>query len=170
MNHPLIILAQHSQNSLAFEGRRALARRARSFLGSSLVCAVALLGCSSEDGEPIDERTFAQQVEDGGALYGEHCATCHGDAGQGTSDGPAVVGDDALPLRAPSGAKREGKFRTAADIFGFTTAAMPGDDPGSLPDQEIVDILAFALFANGAELEKPLSLENAGSIVVNEDD
>jgi ubiquinol-cytochrome c reductase cytochrome c subunit len=34
--------------------------------------------------------TFAAQVERGGELYGEHCASCHGDAGQGGPKAPTL--------------------------------------------------------------------------------
>ena len=45
---------------------------------------------------------FQDQVEWGAMLYGVHCASCHGDAGQGTATGPRVVGLDegALDARA----------------------------------------------------------------------
>ena len=38
------------------------------------------------------------QAEAGGPLYGQFCAKCHGDAGQGTDQAPPVVGPNALPL------------------------------------------------------------------------
>lgn len=134
-------------------------------------------GCSSSDdgsggdGDATgdgDARTFEDQVADGSALYGTHCAHCHGDAGQGTEDGPQVVGEGALPLDPPEERMvRTTQFVTAADIFAFARENMPGDDPGALTTQEMVDVLAFALFANGVTLEEPLSTENAGDIVVN---
>lgn len=114
--------------------------------------------------------TFEAQVARGGELYGDHCAKCHGDAGQGTENAPAVVGDDALPLEPPEEREvRTTEFHTALDVFLFADEYMPGDDPGSLPDQEMVDILAFALFANGVELDEPLDFDNANSVVINED-
>lgn len=134
-----------------------------------LMCPLA--GCSSSDDEPPPEQemaTFEQQVERGGTLYGTHCAECHGNAGQGTSEAPAVVGEGALPRTPPATRTvRTAEFETALDVFVFASENMPGDDPGSLADQEMVDILAFALFANGVVLEEPLGFENAGDIVIN---
>jgi mono/diheme cytochrome c family protein len=132
----------------------------------------AIVACSSDgddETDAVDDRTFEQQVADGGELYGMHCAHCHGDAGQGTDDGPQVVGAGALPLEPPEERMvREAEFRTALDVFTFASENMPGDDPGSLSDQQIVDVLAFALFANGVMLEEPLGFDNAADIVINE--
>jgi len=44
---------------------------------------------------------------------------------------------------------------------------MPGDDPGSLDMATYVDILAFALSANGVELETPLDADVAADLVIN---
>jgi hypothetical protein len=45
---------------------------------------------------------------------------------------------------------------------------MPFDDPGSLTDEEYLDIIAFALFANEVPLVQPLTVSTADEIVVNE--
>ncbi|HSC88846.1 MAG TPA: cytochrome c [Polyangiaceae bacterium] len=124
------------------------------------------LGCSDDTAER--PATFEAQVERGGQLFGDHCAHCHGDSGQGTSLAPAVVGEGALPLYPPAERQvRTSEFRTALDVFVFADANMPGDAPGSLPDDDLIDILAFALFANGVELDEPLSADNAASVVIN---
>lgn len=122
---------------------------------------------SSEAG-PSETRTFDDQVQAGLTVYVDRCAGCHGDAGQGTASGPAVVGDGALPLDPPDGAARTTQFRTALDVFTFASQTMPGDAPGSLEPAQMVDVLAFALSANGVTLEEPLSGDNAASIVINE--
>jgi len=125
-------------------------------------------GDSGDTGDTAD--TFEAQVQRGGELYGDHCAKCHGDAGQGTDRAPAVVGEGALPLDPPAERQvRTTQFHTALDVFVFADEYMPGDDAGSLPDEDMVDILAFALFANGVELDEPLGFDNADSVVINED-
>lgn len=142
-------------------------------LGAALLtfpgCGSSTESDDSGDGDGDgDARTFEDQVEDGGVLYGQHCAHCHGSSGQGTADGPQVVGEGALPLDPPEERMvRMSQFVTAEDIFVFAIEYMPGDDPGSLNTEQMVDVLAFALFANGVMLQEPLSTENAGSIVVN---
>lgn len=113
------------------------------------------LGCGGgEAAAPAARQPAAapDQVARGGALYGENCASCHGDGGQGTAGAPAVVGASALPLVAPAGAKRDVEFRTAGDVLRWVRVAMPGDAPGSLSPDEYAAILAFALKANGVDV------------------
>jgi hypothetical protein len=52
-------------------------------------------------------------------------------------------------------------------VYEFASENMPGDDPGSLEASEYVDILAFALSANGVELDTPLDAEVAADLVIN---
>jgi mono/diheme cytochrome c family protein len=111
--------------------------------------------------------TVAAQIETGKQLYGANCASCHGDGGQGTDKAPPVVGKDAFPLEPRSGAKRDVKFHTAADVFAWTTKHMPGDAPGSLSTDEYLAIFAFDLTANGIKLEAPLDGAAAAAIVLH---
>lgn len=101
-------------------------------------------------------------------LYGEHCASCHGDSGQG-GEGPPLVGlqSGALPLDPPEGAQvRTQPFRTVADIAAFVVANMPPGQAGSLAEEEYWSILAFDLKANGIELDQPLTPELAATLEV----
>lgn len=114
--------------------------------------------------------TFEEQAALGAKLYAENCARCHGDHGQGTDKAPRVVGLDkgAFPLNPPPGAKlRKTQFRTAADIAKFASKNMPADKPGSLPEWQYWDILAFALKANGIELHHKLDAETAKQVVIH---
>jgi mono/diheme cytochrome c family protein len=114
--------------------------------------------------------TFAEQVTLGQKLYSEQCAGCHGNSGEGTKDGPAVVGLDkgALPLEPASTAKyRKTQFKTVADIADFVVKSMPPKAPGSLTGEEYLAILAFDLKANGIDLgDKKLDLELAKTLEV----
>lgn len=114
--------------------------------------------------------TFAEQVALGQQLYGAHCASCHGNAGQGTAGAPAVVGLDkgALPLDPSANAKyRKTQFKTVADIAGFAVATMPPSAPGSLSAEEYWSVLAFDLKANGIDLgDKKLTPELAATLEV----
>src|SRR5688572_11748302 len=126
---------------------------------------LAFSACSSGG----SSRTFDQQVEAGGELYGEHCADCHGAAGEGTDDAPALVGEGALPEEPPEDRQfRMNDFNTAADVYAFASEYMPATDPDSVTDADKVDILAFALYANGIELEEELTLDNADEVVIHE--
>jgi S-disulfanyl-L-cysteine oxidoreductase SoxD len=98
--------------------------------------------------------TFAEQVTLGQKLYGEQCASCHGDGGEGKT-APPVVGLDkgALPQSPPATAKyRKTEFKTVADIADFVVKNMPPKAPGSLSEEQYFAILAFDLKANGIDL------------------
>jgi cytochrome c len=113
--------------------------------------------------ESVDE-----QVARGAKLYGEHCAKCHGDAGQGTDKGPAVVGKGALPKDPPADRKfRKTQFRTAADVFDFVAKAMPAKNPEKVSATDKAAILAFDLKANGVKLDKVVTREVAEKIVLH---
>ena len=109
------------------------------------------------------------QAEAGGPLYGQFCAKCHGDAGQGTDQAPPVVGANALPLDPrPTAKARKNQFHTAKDIADFVLANMPPKGPKPTVEQYL-DILAFDLKANGIDLTgKPaLTPDMLSSIVIH---
>jgi len=109
----------------------------------------------------------AAQIETGKGLYVAKCAKCHGDAGQGTKDGPVVVGKDAFPLKPRDGSKRTVEFHTAADVFAFAAKAMPGDAPGTMSTDDLLAVFAFDLTANGVKLTVPLDATRAAAIVLH---
>jgi cytochrome c len=150
-------------------------------LGFVLIGIMAACGGSSKKSSaPVGSGTgevkaapaggFEAQAEAGGKLYAANCAKCHGDAGQGTAKGPAVVGKDALPLDPPAtdwGKKRAVQFKTGADVFAFVKKTMPADDPAALKDDEYVSILAFDLKANGVTLPAALDGPSAAALVLH---
>jgi S-disulfanyl-L-cysteine oxidoreductase SoxD len=120
---------------------------------------------TSSGGAPA---TFAEQVELGQKVYGEHCASCHGASGSG-GKAPALVGlsKGALPLNPPATAKyRKTQFKTVADIANFVTKTMPPTAPGSLTAEQYWATLAFDLKANGINLDKKLDATVAQSLTV----
>lgn len=133
----------------------------------------ALGGCAAEvaPGAPAASRpatvSFQDQVRAGGETYGAKCASCHGASGEGGS-APRVVDlkEGALPLEPRQGSKRTARFVTVADVATFTVATMPGNAPGSLAADEAWAILAFALSANGIQLEEPLGPELAKTLTI----
>ena len=135
-----------------------------------------LVACSSSSSapapvpkaaEPVHDEAVTAQVERGKRLFADRCSDCHGDAGQGTDDGPALVGATALPTQPRAGAKRTVLFRTAADVFAFASRNMPADDRASLTADEYLAICAYALTANGATLDRPLDQTGAQAIVLH---
>jgi mono/diheme cytochrome c family protein len=118
--------------------------------------------------DPVaDTEAVEVQIELGKQLYADACATCHGDAGEGTEDGPPLVGEGVLPAEPRPGAKREVRFRTAADVYAFARTTMPADDPGALAADQYLAICAFALRANGIALARPLDPVTAQLLVLH---
>ena len=119
-------------------------------------------------GEP---QTFAEQVTAGKKLYGENCAGCHGDSGEGSGKSPPVVGlaKGALPLDAPATSKfRKGtQFHTAADVGAWSAKNMPPGQGGSLKEWEYWAIIAFDVKANGVDFDKKVDATTAKDIVLH---
>jgi mono/diheme cytochrome c family protein len=113
--------------------------------------------------------TFAEQATVGQKLYGENCASCHGDAGEGNAKVPRVVGLDkgALPLEGRPGSSRKVQFKTAADVGGWAAQNMPPNKGGSLKEWEYWAIIAFDLKANGVTLDKKVDASSAKDVVLH---
>lgn len=106
------------------------------------------------------------QAARGAKLFAANCASCHGDQGQGKESTPPVVGKDALPLDPrPTQKYRKNQFHTAADVADFVVHNMPPKNPGSLPESDYWDILAFDLKANGVAVAgKHIDAKTAATI------
>jgi PQQ-dependent dehydrogenase (methanol/ethanol family) len=79
------------------------------------------------------------QASSGGSVYTQYCAQCHGVNLQGES-GPPISGE-ALRLAYGAG--------TAAQLYDFISRQMPQDKPGSLKQQQYLDVTAYILERNG---------------------
>jgi mono/diheme cytochrome c family protein len=138
------------------------------FAAIAALSAAALVACSHAK-TSTTRPTAASQIAEGGKLFAEHCAGCHGPAGEGTDKAPPVIGKGALPFRAPPTAKkRTARFRTAKDVASFVVNSMPADDPGSLTVDQYLAILAFDLNANGVDLGgRHLDMAGVEDIVIH---
>lgn len=75
----------------------------------------------------------------GQAVYQQQCQACHGDQGQGVV-GPALIGPRASPAKYGP---------TAADWYGYIRSAMPQSAPGSLSQQQYLEVTTYLLLQNG---------------------
>jgi mono/diheme cytochrome c family protein len=83
----------------------------------------------------------ADQAAHGKTLYNKTCVDCHGSTlDNGEFGGPPLKGDYF---------KNHWGAGSVAALVAFTKAKMPTDRPGSLSDQNYVDIIAYLLDANG---------------------
>jgi mono/diheme cytochrome c family protein len=103
------------------------------------------------------------QAQQGAALFAQACARCHGAAGEGTPQAPAVIGRGALPTNPPAGRRlRTGTFTTAKDIGMFVKDQMP---PGShTPADQTAAILTYLLQSNGVPTNGSMNPSTAASI------
>lgn len=87
------------------------------------------------------------QAERGAAAYRGPCGLCHGRRLDGAPDDP-----DMRPAPALARYKfiREWEGRSLATLFDYTRATMPQSNPGYMPDQTYVDIIAHMLEMSGA--------------------
>ena len=81
---------------------------------------------------------LAAQVEAGRSIYSQKGAGCHGGAGEGKA-APAIIG----PKQNLS------NYENAQKLFNFVSQAMPANAPGSLSQQDYLNVLAFLLQSNG---------------------
>jgi mono/diheme cytochrome c family protein len=88
------------------------------------------------------------QAQRGGALYEGPCGWCHGRRLNGAPDDPDMRSTPAL-ARAPFLRRWEG--RSLATLYEYIRATMPENSPGSLSEQEYVDLIAYMLEVSGAE-------------------
>ncbi|MBA2811867.1 MULTISPECIES: cytochrome bc1 complex diheme cytochrome c subunit [Streptomyces] len=106
-----------------------LSARRRHPLAAVVVLFIALAACAGlytafapADKAQADESAQSLAIEEGKKLYAVGCASCHGTGGQGTSDGPSLVGVGA-----------------AAVDFQVGTGRMPAQQPGAqVPRKKVI--------------------------------
>ena len=99
------------------------------------------------------------QVDSGRKEFADSCASCHGDNLAGGT-APALAGKRFLDQWAN---------QTSADLYGFIKKTMPECQGGILSNDAYAGLVAFLLWANGAEPGKDSfdgsAAVNIGSIV-----
>ena len=83
----------------------------------------------------------AEQANAGRATFQSTCAPCHQADLKGGTDAPQLAGSNFVNTWSS---------RTTADLFARIRYTMPQNSPGSLSDQDALDLAAFILQSNGA--------------------
>lgn len=147
---------------------------------AALIASTTLIACQSS--QSTNASTYSNnhafvtadaQIAHGVKIYTNNCASCHGDAGQGTADAPFLVGEGAFE-----------DYHSALDVAVFVTKNMPPKKTKAvstserdffsvraqqpkLADRDYWAVLAFALSANGVQLAEPVGPHNASDIILN---
>ena len=82
------------------------------------------------------------QAARGRDVYTGACGLCHGRRLNGAPDDPDMR---STPPLARARFLREWEGRSLATLLAFTRLTMPEDNPGSLTDEEYVDVIAYML-------------------------
>ena len=120
----------------------------------ALACAACAAASSGVEAQPAATPSLLagayteQQALLGQALYYEHCLQCHGETLEGADKAPALAG--------PQFASTWSGAPLAALVARILT--MPPEKPGSLEQQQAVDVLTYLLWYNGLPLgNEPLA-------------
>ncbi|HEY4439557.1 MAG TPA: PQQ-binding-like beta-propeller repeat protein [Candidatus Elarobacter sp.] len=117
---------------------RLLTNTTLSAVAAALALAAIVAGAGTARAQGTSYYTKAQAAS-GASVYAAHCSQCHGVNLQGGA-GPSLSGD--------AFRKFVGSTGTAKDVYDFTSRQMPADKPGSLTQQQYLDVVAYLLSRN----------------------
>ena len=123
-----------------------------------LVALVSLTGLAPVLAQPAGEGSYTTAQADVGAVtYAERCAVCHLDSLQGSFEAPELAGPN---FRNTWGA------RPVADLLNQIASTMPPQDIGSLAVEEVANVVAYVLRANGVPAGGSELALTSGSTVI----
>ncbi|HXN33496.1 MAG TPA: c-type cytochrome [Polyangiaceae bacterium] len=139
--------------------------------------AVASTGCAATKVGATDA-DFAKaraQASEGGNVFSQECAHCHGERGEGLAGASPILGPGALPefprdnsgpsatiqdpqqiqiqiQTRPAGAPWRDPFRDAQDLNDFTRSHMPKSRAEALKPDEYWAVVTFMVAAQGGQV------------------
>src|SRR5579864_1676746 len=123
-------------------------KTARLFLAAMTLIGISVASAAAQQTGKPDSYT-ADQANAGRAAYMAMCAPCHMPDLKGSNE--------ALPL-AGLGFVSVWRARTTRDLFERISTSMPPGKAGSVPEQDVLSLVAFILQSNGARPgTKPLT-------------
>jgi mono/diheme cytochrome c family protein len=117
---------------------------------------------ASAQGTTADGVFTVAQADRGAAAYASACASCHGD--------DLVATDAEAPSLSGFSFNLGFKGKSLGERFETIKASMPFQAPGTLTDQEYVDIIAYILSFNGkpaGDAELPADAARLADITVD---
>ncbi len=117
-------------------------RKISRFLICGSIAALGLAIALSAAQQPARPGIFtAEQASAGRAIYQATCSSCHLPDMKGTFEAPPLAGANFM---------NTWRNRPTSDLFNRIRTSMPISNPGSLSDQDGVNLVAYILQANGA--------------------
>src|SRR6202521_6230968 len=117
-------------------------RKVRRFAICSAIAALGISFAMAAAQQPARTGPFtADQAAAGRAIYQATCSTCHLPDMKGTFEAPPLAGANFMNMW---------RNRPTSDLFSRIRNSMPITNPGSLSEQDAVNLVAFILQANGA--------------------
>jgi alcohol dehydrogenase (cytochrome c) len=114
-------------------------------LGSACAVAAALPVARAQESPSYS----AEQAAAGQKIYEKQCVLCHGAGLDDGEFGPMLRGDDFL---------QRWSGKSVEDLFHYVSDTMPTAQPGSLSQDEYLNVLAYLLSKNGIVAATPISL------------
>lgn len=123
---------------------------------SFLVLSLGTTGCAGASGaNEVEMANGRSQASTGALLYERNCQSCHGENGQGTDQGPAILGKKRLTKR----------FSNAQKLFDYVAEKMPKDNPGSLDIAQYWNLVTFIVATHRKTIpDNRLSESNAPDV------
>jgi cytochrome c len=135
-------------------------------------CGATQLGATD-----VDLIRARDQAAQGGAVFSQECANCHGQRGEGLAGAPAILGPGALPeyprdtsgsgttttmtdpqqlqiqlQTRPAGAAIRDPLRNAQDLHDFTKVHMPKSRASALKEDDYWAVVTFLLAVQGSQV------------------
>ena len=125
---------------------------------AALVLLTGVAPVFTQPAQPAGEGSYTTAQADAGVVtYAEQCAVCHLDSLQGSFEAPELAGPN---FRNTWGA------RPVADLLNQIASTMPPQAIGSLAIEEVADVAAYVLRANGVPAGGSELALTSGSIVI----
>ncbi len=114
----------------------------RGFAVVAILFAAAAPGIAYSAGPDASGLSYSvDQAQQGKAVFGRRCESCHGEnMTGGVGGGPPLTGDYFFGLWGD---------QSLSAVYSFIKSAMPEDNPGSLSNGQVTQVLAYILQFNG---------------------
>jgi S-disulfanyl-L-cysteine oxidoreductase SoxD len=127
--------------SFHFPNRDGRQRRLQALIALAAAGVVSAALAGSGQGSTSDGVFSQAQSDRGKAVFALNCAACHGAdlSGDSTMQSPALAGDEFM---------KNWTAKSLDDLFDRIRTTMPANSPGSVPDDQVIDAIAYILDVN----------------------